>query len=149
MSLQKCKLNFMILQTNLAVGSTNFVGIMNQVHYVDNQLSLIFQLISLTCCEQFHDLVSIFTKSISCTILLYFTKNGMSCIDFPIAPHDSTSTKILSDLSYLTLDRSNTFKHFNIRYALCSCSQHSSHNQIPQDCTLQIHWVCVAYFIVH
>jgi hypothetical protein len=31
MNSQKCKLNFTILQTNLAIASTNFVGIMNQV----------------------------------------------------------------------------------------------------------------------
>jgi len=39
---QKCKLNFMILQTNLVVGSINFIGMMNQVHYIDNQFNLNF-----------------------------------------------------------------------------------------------------------
>ena len=43
----KCRFNFMILQTNLAIGSTNFVGIMNQVHNIDNQCSFNFQPISL------------------------------------------------------------------------------------------------------
>ena len=28
---QKCKLNFMILQTNLAISSIDYIGIMNQV----------------------------------------------------------------------------------------------------------------------
>jgi hypothetical protein len=43
----KTQLNFMILQTNLAIGSTNFMGIMNQVHYMENQYNLKFQPISL------------------------------------------------------------------------------------------------------
>jgi hypothetical protein len=42
MNLWKCKLNFMILQTNLVIGSTNFFGIMNLVYYIDNQFSLYF-----------------------------------------------------------------------------------------------------------
>jgi hypothetical protein len=32
----------MILQTNLATGFTNFVGIVNQVHNIDNQFSFNF-----------------------------------------------------------------------------------------------------------
>ena len=43
MNSQKCKLNFMILQINLAIGSTNYIGIMNQVHFVDNQFNFHFQ----------------------------------------------------------------------------------------------------------
>jgi hypothetical protein len=42
MNLWKYKLNFMILQTNLVIGSTNFIGIMNQVYDIDNQFSLYF-----------------------------------------------------------------------------------------------------------
>ena len=33
MNAHKCQLNLMILQTNLAIGSTDVIGIMNQVHY--------------------------------------------------------------------------------------------------------------------
>ena len=44
---QKCKFNFMILQTNSAIVSTNFIGIMIQVHYIDNQFNLNFQQNSL------------------------------------------------------------------------------------------------------
>jgi hypothetical protein len=33
----------MILQTNLAIGSTKFSGIMNQVHYIHNQFNFNFQ----------------------------------------------------------------------------------------------------------
>ena len=40
MNSHKCILNFMLLQTNLAIGDTNFIAIMNQVHYVDNQVNL-------------------------------------------------------------------------------------------------------------
>ena len=47
MKSQKCKLNSMIFQTNLAKGSTSFIGIMYQVHYIDNQFKLNFQPISL------------------------------------------------------------------------------------------------------
>ena len=37
----------MILQTNIPIGSsTNFIGIVNQVHYRDNQFNLNFQPIS-------------------------------------------------------------------------------------------------------
>ena len=44
---QKCKLNFMILQTNLAIGSSNFIGIIRQAHYEDNRFNLNFQPISM------------------------------------------------------------------------------------------------------
>ena len=44
---QNCKLNFLILQTNLAIVFFNFIGIMHQVHYIDNQFNLNFQPISL------------------------------------------------------------------------------------------------------
>jgi hypothetical protein len=47
----------MNLQINLAIGYTNFIGIMDQVHYIDNQFNLNFQ--SIVCCEQSHDLVPI------------------------------------------------------------------------------------------
>ena len=43
MNSPKCKLNFMILQANLATDSTNFIGIMNQVHCIDKQPNLKFQ----------------------------------------------------------------------------------------------------------
>jgi len=46
MDSQKCELNFMILHTNSAIGSTNFIGIVNHVHYIDNQFNLNFQPIS-------------------------------------------------------------------------------------------------------
>ena len=78
MNSHKCKIAFKILQTNLEIGSIDFIGIMNQVHCKYNQFNLNFQPISLhvvynfiTCCEQFHELVSIFTtsqKSISWTM---------------------------------------------------------------------------------
>ena len=45
MNLKKCKLNFMILQTNLANKFYQFPW--NQVHYIDNQFNLNFQSISL------------------------------------------------------------------------------------------------------
>ena len=47
MNPHKCKLNFMILQTNLTIGSTNFIGITNQVHCIDNQFNFNFHPISL------------------------------------------------------------------------------------------------------
>ena len=47
MNSQNCKLNFMILQTNLGIGSTNFVGIANQVYYIDNRWNLNSQPMSL------------------------------------------------------------------------------------------------------
>ena len=47
MTTQKCKLNFMILQIDLAIGYTNFIGVANQTHYIDNQFNLNFQPISL------------------------------------------------------------------------------------------------------
>jgi hypothetical protein len=49
-----CKLNFTILQTNLAIiGSTNVIGIMNQAHYIDNQFNSNFQPISLHVVDNF------------------------------------------------------------------------------------------------
>lgn len=49
MNARKCKLNFMILQTDLAIDSLNFNGIMNQVHYSDNQFNLNIQPIFNIC----------------------------------------------------------------------------------------------------
>ena len=46
---RKCKLNFMILQTDLAIDSLNFNGILNQVHYSDNQFNLNIQPIFNIC----------------------------------------------------------------------------------------------------
>ena len=43
----------MILQTNVAIGSNSFIGIMNQVHYIDNQLNFNFQSISLQVVNTF------------------------------------------------------------------------------------------------
>jgi len=43
----KCRFDFMILQTNLVTGFTNFVGIVNKVHNIDNQFSFNFRPISL------------------------------------------------------------------------------------------------------
>ena len=37
MNSYKCELNFMILQTNLVNIYTTFIGIVNQVDYIDNQ----------------------------------------------------------------------------------------------------------------
>ena len=53
MDSQKCKLRFIILQINLVLGSTNFIGIMNQVHYIDNQINFNFQPISLRVVNKF------------------------------------------------------------------------------------------------
>ena len=53
MNSQKCELNFVILQTSLAIGSTKFIGIMNQVHCIDNQFNLSFQPISLHVVNHF------------------------------------------------------------------------------------------------
>ena len=47
MNIQKCKLNFIILQMSLAIGCTNFIRIVNQVHLIDHQANLNFQPISL------------------------------------------------------------------------------------------------------
>ena len=73
----KHELNFMILQTNLAIGSTNFIGIMNQVYYIDNQFSLNFQPISLHVVNNIMNCIIVFHKEryMMCTILL-------------MAPHD-------------------------------------------------------------
>ena len=43
----------MVLQINLARGSTNFIGFMNQVHYIDNQFDFNFQPISLRVMNNF------------------------------------------------------------------------------------------------
>ena len=59
MNSYKCELNFMILQTNLVIIYTTFIGIVNQVDYIDNQFNMNFQPISL----QLHDLAPIFTTS--------------------------------------------------------------------------------------
>ena len=53
MNWHKCKLNFIILQTNLAIGSANFIGIMNWVHYIDSQFNFNFQLIWLHVVNNF------------------------------------------------------------------------------------------------
>jgi hypothetical protein len=50
----------MILHTYLVMGSTNFIGIMNQVSCIDNSFNLNFQPMFTTCCEQFQKLVLIF-----------------------------------------------------------------------------------------
>ena len=42
MNSQKCKLNSKLLQTNSTIGSTNYIGIMSQVHYIDNQFNWTF-----------------------------------------------------------------------------------------------------------
>jgi hypothetical protein len=43
----------MILQTNLAIGSTNVIGIMNQIQYINNCFNLNFQLILLHVVNNF------------------------------------------------------------------------------------------------
>jgi hypothetical protein len=53
MNSKKWKLNVMILQTNLAMCSTNFIATMNQVHYIDNQFSLNIWPISLQVVNNF------------------------------------------------------------------------------------------------
>ena len=55
MKSRKCKLIFMILQTDLAIGSTNlFIGrIMNPVHYTIYQFDLNFEPISLHVVNNF------------------------------------------------------------------------------------------------
>ena len=63
MNSQKCKLNFVILHINLAIGSSNFIGIMNQIHYIDNQLNLNFQPISLHIVNNLMILALKFTTS--------------------------------------------------------------------------------------
>jgi hypothetical protein len=72
----------MILQTNLAIGSTNFNGIMYQVHYIDNQFSLkpfslhvVKSFMIWYPYSQFHN--TNFTKYV-----IYFTKNIVSIIEF-------------------------------------------------------------------
>ena len=44
---------FLILSTNLAIVSTNFIGIIDQFHYTDNQLNLKLQPISLHVVSNF------------------------------------------------------------------------------------------------
>jgi hypothetical protein len=61
-NLWKCKLNFMILQTNLAIGSTNYIGILNQVHFIDNQFNSNFQPISLHVVNNFMNYITVFHK---------------------------------------------------------------------------------------
>ena len=63
MNSQKFELNIIILQPNLAIGSTDFIGIVNQVRCIDNQFILKFQTITLHVFEQSHGLVPIFTTS--------------------------------------------------------------------------------------
>jgi hypothetical protein len=53
MNSQKCELSFIIIQINLAIDSTSFIGIMNQVHYIENQFKLNFQPISLHVVNHF------------------------------------------------------------------------------------------------
>ena len=43
----------MIFESNLAIGSTNCIGIMNQVYNIDNQFDLNFQSISLHVVNNF------------------------------------------------------------------------------------------------
>ena len=43
----------MILQTNLAIGSIIFIGIMNQNHYINKQFKLNFQPMSLHVVNSF------------------------------------------------------------------------------------------------
>ena len=50
MNTQKCKLNFIFLNTNLAISYTNLIGITN---HIDNQFNLNFQLISLHVLNSF------------------------------------------------------------------------------------------------
>ena len=52
----------MILNTNLAIGSTNFIETLNQVHHIDNHFKFNFQSISLHVMNNFqimnfHDLI--------------------------------------------------------------------------------------------
>ena len=73
MKSHKCKLNFMIPKTNLAIGSTSFIGIMNQFHYMNNQFSLNLQPISLHVVNNF---------MIWYTYSQLHKINFMSCINF-------------------------------------------------------------------
>jgi hypothetical protein len=50
---QKRNLKFTILRANLAICSNNFIKIVNQVQYVDNQFSYNFQPISLHIVKSF------------------------------------------------------------------------------------------------
>jgi hypothetical protein len=76
MNLEKCELNFMISQTNLAIGSTIFIGIVDWVHYIDHQFY--YMLWTSWFSTHIHN----FTKSISWMYAFYFTMNGISCKRF-------------------------------------------------------------------
>ena len=106
MNSQKCKLNVTILQTNLEIGSTYIIGIMNQVQYRDNQLNLNFNILyyMLWTISWFGTRTHNFTKFISWITWLYFTKNDTSWVRFSESLPMTSSTKILIDLSYPTLD---------------------------------------------
>jgi hypothetical protein len=105
MNSHKCKLNFMILQTNLAIGSTNFIGIMNPIHYVDNQFNSNFEPISLHVVNNFMIwyMYSQFDKiNLMNYITLFHNKRYIVYKILLIAKIYSTIISI--DMSYPTLD---------------------------------------------
>ena len=127
----------MILQTKLALGSTNFIGIMNQIHYIDNQFNLNFQPISLHIVNNFMIWFSYLElhKINFLNYELYFTKMVHHVRESPICYPwlDSTHVWRLSPTTGCCNSALQT------RYVLYSHIQHSSHNQIYNHTTLSYH----------
>lgn len=61
MHLEKCKFNFMILQINLAIGYTIFIGIMDQVRYQSIVPHHVFTIFT-TLQNQFHEFYNVISQ---------------------------------------------------------------------------------------
>jgi hypothetical protein len=85
---QNYKFNFTILSTNLAIASTNFTRIMNQLPCVDNWTWKFNQFCyMLRAIRWFGIHIHNFTKSISWTMQLYFMKNSIHVYIFMAPRH--------------------------------------------------------------
>lgn len=92
-------LNFRILLTNLAIGSTIFIGIMNQLHYINSPFNFELSTNLLIWCSY----LQLYKMNIMDSIFV-FRKNATSCTRFSLIISTTTSTKILIDLSHLIVN---------------------------------------------
>ena len=127
----------MILQTNSARGSTNFIRIMNQVHCIHNQFNLNCQPTSLHVVNNFtiwYLYSQLHIIDFMTHITLFHKEQYNMYKILLITPHYySSSPKILIDLSYPTAKLDIALQTHSTLY---SHDQHFSHNQIHNHITL-------------
>jgi hypothetical protein len=101
MNSQKCKLNFMSLQTNSATCYINFVGIMNYVHHTYNQFNLKFQPIPLYVVNKF--------------LIVWYPNSQLHNIDFMICTILFDKERCITHAANTLFPRSNAQPHYTLK----------------------------------